>query len=154
MALAVGQKAPEFDVVSSAGKSLKLTDFLGKKNVVLYFYPGDFTPICTKETCGFRDMYADLESQDTEVIGVSVDTNESHQKFAAEYNVPFALVSDAKKDLAKAYGATSLLGSLLGKVGRVTYLIDKKGRIAGIFESELRASKHIDGVRDAIKKLG
>jgi peroxiredoxin Q/BCP len=154
MALTVGQKAPEFDVVSSAGKSLKLRDFLGKKNVVLYFYPGDFTPVCTKETCGFRDMYADLETQDTEVIGVSVDTNESHQKFAAEYNVPFALVSDTNRDLAKIYGATSLLGSLLGKVGRVTYLIDKKGLIAGIFQSELRASKHVEGVRDAIKKLG
>lgn len=154
MALTVGQKAPEFDVVSSAGKSLKLSDFLGKKNVVLYFYPGDFTPVCTKETCGFRDMYADLETQDTEVIGVSVDTNESHQKFAAEYKVPFALVSDTNRDLAKTYGATSLLGSLLGKVGRVTYLIDKKGLIAGIFQSELRASKHVEGVRDAIKKLG
>lgn len=154
MALTVGQKAPAFDVVSSAGKSLKLGDFLGKKNIVLYFYPGDFTPICTKETCGFRDMYADLETQDTEVIGVSVDTNESHQKFAAEYKVPFALVSDTSRDLARTYGATSFLGSILGKAGRVTFLIDKKGLIAGIFESELRASKHIEGVREAIKKLG
>jgi peroxiredoxin Q/BCP len=153
MSLRVGEKAPEFDVVSSSGKSLKLSDFAGKKNVVLYFYPGDFTPICTKETCGFRDMMGDLESADTEVIGVSVDSDESHKKFAAEYNVPFELVSDKDKDLAKAYGATSFLGKLLGKAGRITYLIDKKGQIAAILQGELSASKHVDGVREAMKKL-
>jgi peroxiredoxin Q/BCP len=154
MSLTVGQKAPDFDVVSSSGKALKLGDFLGKKNVVLYFYPGDFTPICTKETCGLRDMYADLESQDTEVIGVSVDSNESHEKFAAEHNVPFALVSDENRELAKRYGATSFVQNLLGKAARKTYVIDKKGQIAGIFEGELSASKHVEGVRSAIKSLG
>ncbi|MDB4935305.1 MAG: Thiol peroxidase, Bcp-type [Labilithrix sp.] len=154
MSLSVGQKAPDFDVVSSAGKALKLSDFIGKKNVVLYFYPGDFTPICTKETCGMRDMYADLESQDTEVIGVSVDSNESHEKFAAEYKVPFALVSDKNRDLARSYGATSFLRDILGKTARMTFVIDKKGQIAGIFQGELSAAKHVDGVRAAIKKLG
>jgi peroxiredoxin Q/BCP len=153
MSLRVGEKAPGFDVVSSAGKPLKLSDFAGKKNVVLYFYPGDFTPLCTKETCGFRDMMGDLESADTEVIGVSVDSNESHEKFAAEYKVPFPLVSDKDRQLAKTYGATSFLGNLLGKVGRVTFVIDKKGMIAGIFQSELSAAKHIDGVKAAIKQL-
>jgi peroxiredoxin Q/BCP len=153
MSLRVGQKAPDFDVVSSSGKALKLADFAGKKNVVLYFYPGDFTPICTKETCGFRDMYADLESQDTEVIGVSVDSNESHEKFAAEYKVQFALVSDKNRDLAKAYGATSFLQNILGKAGRVTFVIDKKSQIAAILQSELSASKHVDGVKAAIAKL-
>jgi peroxiredoxin Q/BCP len=153
MSLKIGQKAPAFDVVSSAGKTLKLSDFAGKKNVVLYFYPGDFTPICTKETCGFRDMYADLESKDTEVIGVSVDSDESHQKFVAEYKLPFSLVSDKNRDLAKTYGATSLLGNILGKTGRITFLIDKKGEIAGIFQAELSASKHVDGVRQALAKL-
>ncbi len=154
MSLRVGQKAPDFDVVSSSGKSLKLKDFAGKKNVVLYFYPGDFTPICTKETCGFRDMYADLESKDTEVIGVSVDSNESHEKFAAEYKVAFALVSDKNRELAKTYGATSFIRDILGKTARMTFVIDKKGDITGIFAGELRASKHVDGVKEAIKKLG
>ena len=153
MSLRVGQKAPDFDVVSSSGKSLKLKDFEGKKNVVLYFYPGDFTPICTKETCGFRDMYADLESQDTEVIGVSVDSNESHEKFAAEYKVAFALVSDKNRELAKSYGATSFIRDILGKTARMTFVIDKKGEITGIFAGELSASKHLDGVKEAIKKL-
>ena len=153
MSLKVGEKAPEFDVVSSSGKALKLRDFAGKKNVVLYFYPGDFTPICTKETCGFRDMMGELESADTEVIGVSVDSNESHEKFAAQYKVPFALVSDKDRQLAKTYGATSFLGNLLGKAGRATFLIDKKGMIAGVFQAELSASKHVDGVKAALKKL-
>jgi thioredoxin-dependent peroxiredoxin len=153
MSLRVGQKAPDFDVVSSSGKALKLKDFAGKKNVVLYFYPGDFTPICTKETCGFRDMYADLESKETEVIGVSVDSNDSHEKFAKEYKLEFALVSDGEKQLAKAYGATSFLRDILGKTARMTFVIDKKGEIAGIFQGELSASKHVDGVKDVIKKL-
>ena len=153
MSLRVGEKAPDFDVVSSAGKALQLSDFAGKKNIVLYFYPGDFTPICTKETCGMRDMYADLETKDTEVIGVSVDSNESHQKFAAKYEVPFALVSDAKRELAKSYGATSFLRDILGKTSRITFVIDKKGIIQGIFQGELSAAKHVDGVRDAINKL-
>ena len=154
MALRVGQKAPEFDVTSSSGQRLRLSsDFIGKKNVVLYFYPGDFTLVCTRETCGFRDSYAELASKDTEVIGISVDSDESHQRFAKEYGVPFSLVSDANKSLAQRYEATSFLSRLIGKTGRVTYVIDKKGFIAGVFDSELRASAHVDGVRDLIRKL-
>ncbi len=154
MALRVGQKAPDFDVTSSAGQKLKLSDFEGKKNVVLYFYPGDFTLVCTRETCGFRDSYAELAGNDTEVIGVSVDSDESHQRFAREYNVPFALVSDTSKSLSQSYDATGLLGRLMGKTNRVTYVIDKRGYIAGVFDSELRASAHVDGVRDLVQKLG
>lgn len=154
MALRIGQKAPDFDVTSSSGQKLALRDFVGKKNVVLYFYPGDFTLVCTRETCGFRDSYAELAGKDTEVIGVSVDSDETHQRFAKEYGVPFALVSDANKELAQSYEATGLLSRLLGKTGRVTYVIDKNGYIAGVFDSELRASKHVDGVRELIRKLG
>ncbi len=153
VSLRVGDKAPDFDVVSSAGQALKLAELAGKKNVVLYFYPGDFTPICTKETCGFRDMYSDLASKDTEVIGVSVDSDASHEKFAKEYKLEFALVSDGERELAKKYGATSFLGNILGKLGRKTFVIDKKGRIAGIFEGELSAAKHVDGVKGLIAKL-
>ena len=154
MALRVGQKAPDFAVTSSSGQKLELSDFIGKKNVVLYFYPGDFTLVCTRETCGFRDAYAELASKDTEVIGVSVDSDESHQRFAKEYGVPFSLVSDANKALAQRYEATGLLSRLMGKTGRVTYVIDKNGYIAGVFDSELRASAHVDGVRELVRKLG
>ncbi|MDB4940802.1 MAG: Thiol peroxidase, Bcp-type [Labilithrix sp.] len=151
--LRVGDKAPDFDVVSSAGKRLALAELAGKKNVVLYFYPGDFTPICTKESCGFRDLYAELESKDTEVIGVSIDSNESHERFAKEHSLPFSLVSDAEKELARRYGASSFLGKLLGKPGRVTFVIDKKGVIAGVLASELSAAKHVEGARDLIRRL-
>ena len=153
MALQVGQKAPDFNVESSQGERLHLSDFVGKKNVVLYFYPGDFTPVCTKETCGFRDAMGELESKDTVVIGVSVDSDETHRKFAAKYEVPFALVSDPEMKLAQEYEATSFFRSLLGKASRVTYVIDKTGVIAGVFRSELSASAHLDGVRDLVKKL-
>lgn len=154
MALRVGQKAPDFDVTSSSGQRLRLSDFAGKKNVVLYFYPGDFTPVCTRETCGFRDSYAQLASKDTEVIGISVDSDESHERFAKEYGVPFALVSDAGRTLSTDYEAIGLLSRLMGKVRRISYVIDKKGFIAGVFESELRASKHVEGVRDLVARLG
>jgi peroxiredoxin Q/BCP len=153
MTLAVGQKAPDFDVTSSSGKHLKLSEMLGKKNVVLYFYPGDFTLVCTRETCGFRDAFEELASKDTEVIGISVDSNESHVMFAMEYNVRFSLVSDENKALAKTYEAVGLLTSLIGRVSRVTYVIDKNGLIAGVFKAELNANKHVDGVKDLIRKL-
>lgn len=153
MALRVGQKAPNFDVVSSAGKKLSLRDFEGKKNVVLYFYPGDFTPVCTKETCGFRDLYDGLASDDVEVIGVSVDSDDSHRQFAEKYKIPFSLVSDASQSLAKSYEATGFLRSLIGKSARITYVIDKKGEIAGVFQGELSASKHVDGARELLSNL-
>lgn len=154
MALRVGQKAPDFDVRTSDGRSLKLAEFRDKKNVVLYFYPADFTLVCTKETCGFRDAYEELQGKDTEVVGVSVDSDDSHKKFALEHNVPFPLVADENMALAKTYEATSFLRNLLKKTSRITYVIDKKGDIAGVFQSELSAGHHVDGVRELVKKLG
>jgi peroxiredoxin Q/BCP len=154
MALRVGQRAPDFDVVSSSGARLRLADLAGKKNVVLYFYPADFTMVCTKETCGFNAVYDELAASDTEVIGVSVDSNDSHERFAKEYGLSFPLVSDGDRELARKYEATSLLRDLLGKTSRITYVIDKKGEIAGVFRGELSASKHVDGARDLIRKLG
>ncbi len=154
MALSIGDTAPDFDLTSSDGRQLKLAELRGRKIVVLYFYPGDFTPVCTRETCGFRDQYKDLQKAGAEVIGVSVDSDESHRKFAAAHEVPFALVSDAEKKLAQAYGATGgLLAKLTGSTQRVTYVIDKQGKIAGVFDSALRAGNHTDGVRDCVKKL-
>lgn len=153
MPLSVGQAAPEFDVVSASGRRLKLSDFRGKKNVVLYFYPADFTPVCTKETCGFRDMHDELASKDTEVIGVSVDSDDRHRKFAEAHGVKFDLVSDGERALAKAYGATGFLRDLLGKTARITYVIDKNGKIVAVLKAELSASTHLDGVRAAVAKL-
>jgi peroxiredoxin Q/BCP len=156
MALKVGQPAPDFSVTASDGRELKLADFRGKKNVVVYFYPADFTLVCTKETCGFRDAYQDLANKNTEVIGISVDDDASHQKFAEKYKVPFALVSDPGRKLAEQFGATGGLIDLISKKRsrRVTYVIDKQGTIAGVFQGELSADKHVDGAKSVIARLG
>jgi peroxiredoxin Q/BCP len=154
MTLDVGMPAPDFDMVAADGRQLRLADFRGKKNVVVYFYPADFTLVCTRETCGFRDAYADLASKDTEVIGISVDDDTSHQKFAAEYRVPFALVSDPDRKLVDQFSAAGgFVRKLMKKAARVTYVIDKQGKIAGVFRGELSAATHVDGVKALIAKL-
>jgi peroxiredoxin Q/BCP len=156
MALVVGMQAPEFDVVArqaGAPRRIKLSELRGK-NVVLYFYPRDFTPVCTKEACGFRDMYEELQSRDTEVIGVSVDEDASHDRFAAEHQVAFPLVADPQRTLARAYEASSWLRQLMGGTSRITYVIDKHGRIAAVLKSELSAGQHLQGARQALAALG
>jgi peroxiredoxin Q/BCP len=151
--LKVGQEAPPFEVKASNGKTLALGDYRGKKNVVLFFYPKDFTAVCTTEVCGFRDMYQDLAGKDTEVIGVSLDSDASHEKFATKHNVPYALVADTQRTLAKSYEAIGGLGGLLGITKRVTYVIDKQGKIAGAFDGTFDADPHLGGVRDTVAKL-
>lgn len=153
MALKPGDSAPDFDVVASNGTRVALRELRGKKNVVLYFYPKDFTLVCTRETCGFRDMYADLQGKDTEVVGVSYDDNETHERFAKEHDVPFALVADTEHTLATAYGAVSFFRSLLSAPSRVTFLIDKQGKIAGIYKAELSAATHVEGVKEGLARL-
>lgn len=151
--LTIGQPAPEFEVTAADGRKLKLAEFRGKKNVVLYFYPKDFTGVCTRESCGFRDMYEDLASKDAEVIGVSLDSDDSHQRFAEEHHLPFPLVSDKSRDLSKKYGAVGALRSLVGLAKRVTYVIDKDGKVAGVFEGETSAQPHLRGVKELLAKL-
>jgi len=149
--------APSFELTASDGRKISSEGLRGQKNLVLYFYPADFTPVCTKETCGFRDAYQELSGQDTEVVGVSVDSTESHARFAEKYNVPFPLVSDEDQELARKFGVNQgLLGKLHGLMGntrRVTFVIDKTGTIAAIFAAELSASAHLDGAREAVARL-
>jgi peroxiredoxin Q/BCP len=157
MPLSVGQKAPNFDVKASDGRSVKLADYAGKKNVVVFFYPGDFTPVCTKESCQFQDMYKDLQGSDTEVIGVSNDDDESHKKFAAKYKLEFPLIADTDLKLVKEFGiyegALGAIGKLFGRVLRYTFVIDKKGEIAGVFHAEISASAHTGSVRELVASL-
>jgi peroxiredoxin Q/BCP len=153
MLLRKGQPAPDFDVVDSQGRRLSLRDFRGKKNVVLYFYPRDFTSICTTESCGFEAMYDELTHADTEIIGVSLDSNASHRDFARKHGLRFPLVSDESKQLTRAYGALSTVRSILGRAARLTYVIDKEGLIAGVFEGELSAEPHLRGARDLVSRL-
>ena len=151
--LKVGQDAPPFEVKASNGATVKLADYRGQKNVVLFFYPKDFTKVCTAEVCGFRDMYQDLVGKETEVIGVSLDSDASHEKFATENKVPYPLVADKDRKLAKAYEAVGGLGGLLGMTKRVTYLIDKSGKIVGVFDGLFDENPHLGGVREAVAKL-
>lgn len=153
MALQVGDEAPSFDVTSSDGKRLRLEEYRGKKVVVLYFYPKDNTRVCTAEACGFRDMYEELMAKDIEIIGVSIDSDASHRGFAEKHRIPFPLVADPEKALARRYGATGGMIGLIGLTKRVTFVIDKNGRIAGVFDSMRDAGAHLDGVKQTVARL-
>jgi peroxiredoxin Q/BCP len=133
--LPVGRKAPAFSLKNAAGKTVKLSDFKGKK-VVLYFYPKDLTPGCTTEACGFRDDYTLLLQQGVEVLGVSADEVASHQKFVEKHSLPFPLLSDPDHAMIEKYGAwveKSMYGKKYWGVARITYVIDEDGRVAHVF---------------------
>src|SRR5882724_8839283 len=156
MSLKVGDQAPDFEVTArQAGqdRALSLHGILADKNLVLYFYPRDFTSVCTREACGFRDTYAELTGDDTEVVGVSVDDAATHDRFAREHRLTFPLVADPDRKLARLYGATSIVRDVMGVSARITYVIARSGRIAAVFDSAVRASQHVDGARSAIQAL-
>ena len=134
-ALKVGDKAPDFSLPTGDGETLSLKDLKGTK-VVLYFYPRDSTPGCTREACDFRDNITVLRKKGAVVVGVSADSPASHEKFADKYALPFALVSDQNKELVKRYGVwkqKSFMGKKFLGIERTTFVIDEKGRIAHIF---------------------
>jgi thioredoxin-dependent peroxiredoxin len=147
--LKVGDKAPDFDLMDEHGLPHRLKDYLGKKPVVLYFYPKDFTPGCTTEACSFRDDYKIYEQKGAVVVGVSLDSVESHAKFSDHYNLPFTLLSDNKKEAAKAYGVLGIVGL---SARRVTFIIDKDGKIAAVF-SKVDVKQHSQEVIEALDKL-
>ncbi|MGA3296306.1 MAG: peroxiredoxin [Candidatus Bathyarchaeia archaeon] len=144
----VGDTAPNFYGPTSDGS--KLTDFRGRKNVVLYFYPKDDTPGCTKEACSFRDNLKAIREMGSEVVGISVDDVDSHKKFTEKYHLPFPLVSDPDKKIATAYG---VLRDPPTMTNRVTFIIDKNGKIANIFP-KVDVTQHTEEVVAALKKLG
>ena len=147
--LKVGDKAPDFSLMDEQGKPVSLKDYIGKNIVVLYFYPKDFTSGCTTEACSFRDNYQPYREKGAVVIGVSLDTVESHKKFSERYNLPFSILSDHGKETAKAYGVLGT-GGLFAK--RVTFIIDKNGTIAHIFP-KVDVTKHSEEVLKAIDEL-
>ena len=132
--LAVGNKAPNFTLIDKNGNNVSLSDFLGKK-VVLYFYPKDNTPGCTKQACAFAGAYAGFQNKGVEVIGISKDSVASHQKFAEKYNLPFVLLSDPERQAIEAYGVwqeKTMCGKVSMGVVRTTFIIDEEGNIAKI----------------------
>src|SRR5207253_2533673 len=140
-----GDKAPDFTVQDGEGKTVKLKDLRGQK-VVLYFYPKDDTPGCTKEACAFRDSFAKFKKRGIEVLGVSLDNEKSHKKFAAKYNLPFRLLADTEKAISEAYGTygeKKFMGRTYMGNHRMTFLIDEKGKIKKIF-SKVKPEDHAD----------
>jgi peroxiredoxin Q/BCP len=150
MKVNVGDLAPDFTLPTQTGEEVSLSQFRGKKNVVLYFYPKDETPGCTREACTFRDSFELFTDLGAAVVGVSADTVESHKAFAEHYNLPFTLLSDVENTVRKLYGATSTLGII---PGRVTFIIDKKGLVRHVFSSQLQPEKHIQEAIKVLKKL-
>ena len=143
MALAVGDKAPDFEVNDQDGKIVKLADYKGKK-VVLYFYPKDQTPGCTAQSCNLRDHYQELKDAGFEVLGISSDSEKSHQRFIAKQNLPFTLLADEDKKVHNLYGTWAekkLYGRTYMGTVRTTFIIDEKGFIAEII-SKVKTKDH------------
>ncbi len=150
MTVKVGDKAPDFTLPSQLGDNVTLSEFLGRKNVVLYFYPKDESPGCTREACRFRDNYQELTSLGAEVLGISGQSVESHKSFATHHGLPFILLSDADNQVRKLYGVPSTMGVV---PGRVTYIIDKQGVVRSIFSSQTQAERHVEEAKKALKQL-
>ena len=145
-----GDKAPDFAVADAGGKMVRLKDLRGKK-VVLYFYPKDDTPGCTKEACSFRDSFAAFKRRGIEVLGVSLDNEKSHQKFAQKYGLPFRLLADTERSVSEAYGTygeKKFMGRTYMGNNRMTFLIDEKGKIKKIF-SKVKPEDHAEEVLQA-----
>ena len=150
MGVKVGDIAPDFTLPSQMGDNVTLSEYFGKKNIVLYFYPKDETRGCTREACEFRDQYDVFTELGAEVIGVSAQSVESHKSFAAHHGLPFILLSDEKNEVRKLYGAASTMGII---PGRVTYIIDKKGMVRHVFSSQFQPTKHIEEALKVLKEL-
>ena len=136
----VGDMAPDFTLSSQSGAPVSLRDLLVEKDIVLYFYPRDNTAVCTAEACAFRDSYELFKDAGAEVIGISSDSVESHQQFAAAHQLPFLLLSDTDGLIRKRYGVPTAFGL----PGRVTYVIDRRGVIRHICFSQFTSQKHVD----------
>jgi peroxiredoxin Q/BCP len=148
--IAVGDRAPEFALPNADGRSVSLADFRGKKTVVLFFYPKDETPGCTREACEFRDSFDRFGDAGAEVIGVSDDDAESHKKFASHHRLPMTLLSDAGGEVRKQFGVKAFLGLV---PDRVTFVIDRDGVVKHVFASRLRFGKHVDEALGVVKAL-
>jgi peroxiredoxin Q/BCP len=145
--LKAGERAPEFTLPDAAGKDRSLTELLSTGAIVLYFYPADFTPGCTRQACTLRDLHQEVLAAGLRVVGVSPQGPESHAKFRDKYNLPFELLSDEQKTVAKMYGVNGPLGF---GVRRATFLIDAGRRIRDVVLADFMIARHADFVRHAV----
>jgi peroxiredoxin Q/BCP len=142
-----GERAPEFTLPDETAKDRSLTELLSAGAIVLYFYPADFTPGCTREACILRDLHTEIERAGLRVVGISPQSPQSHAKFKAKYQLPFVLLSDAQKTVIKMYGVNGPLG--IG-VRRATFLIDASRRVRDAVLADFMIARHEDFVRKAI----
>jgi peroxiredoxin Q/BCP len=148
----IGKPAPDFTLPSTTGESVSLRQFKGKKTVVLYFYPKDETPGCTREACDFRDRFADFERHATVVLGVSTDNLDSHRQFTDKHHLPFTLLSDEDAAVSKMYGVykqKNLYGKKYMGIERTTFVIDRTGRVAQIYP-KVKVDGHIENLLEFV----
>ncbi len=150
----IGKPAPDFTLPSTSGEAVSLKQFKGKKTVVLYFYPKDETPGCTKEACGFRDLTADFDKVNSIILGVSNDPIDSHAKFREKHKLPFDLLADEDATVSKAFGVykqKNLYGKKYLGIERTTFIIDRTGRIAQIYP-KVKVEGHVQEVLDFLRE--
>jgi thioredoxin-dependent peroxiredoxin len=145
--LKAGERAPEFTLPDEKGTDRSLTELLSSGAIILYFYPADFTPGCTRQACTLRDMNAEIQRAGLRVVGISPQSSATHAKFRDKYNLPFVLLSDEHKTVIKMFG---LVGPLGFGVRRATYLIDGSRRVRDAVLADFRISRHVDFVRKAV----
>ncbi len=150
--LSINKPAPDFTAETTDGTSIRLSDFKNKKNVVLFFYPKAFSPGCTKEACQFRDAYEDLLNLNCEIIGVSYDGASRNEDFKASNRLPYYLISDKDKSIARMFEVTRF-GGYLPFVKRVTFVIDTEGIICNIIHHEFNIDNHVYHVRATLNKI-
>jgi peroxiredoxin Q/BCP len=148
--LKVGDIAPDFSLKNQNGETVSLSDYTGKSNIVIFFYPKDDSPGCTAEACSFRDRYDVFKEKGAEVIGISKDDTQSHSGFAQKHGLPFELLSDTGGKVAKEFGVENTFFII---PGRVTFVIDKERKVQHIFSSQVQATKHIDEALKVLDKL-
>ena len=147
----IGSTIPSFTLLDQNGQTFDIQTVLGRKNLVIYFYPKDDTPGCTKEACSFRDQFEVFTDADAVIIGISGQSVESHRKFAEKHRLRFTLLSDEGNTIRKLFGVpTNFLGLL---PGRVTYVADKTGKVIYIFNSQMQSSKHVDEALRILKEV-
>ncbi len=150
-ALSVGDLCPAFSLLDQHGKTISSSELIGKEILVIYFYPKDDTPACTKEACSFRDSHADFADLGCKVIGISSDGVAAHLKFAEKHRLNFTLLADEKGAVRKSFGVPRALFGILP--GRVTYIIDKKGAVQGVFNSMTDPLGHIKHALETVREI-
>ena len=149
--LEAGDAAPNFSLPAHGGEEWELERALERGPVVLFFYPRDDSPVCTKEVCAFRDSHEDFVGRGAEVVGISRDPVDAHRRFAGRHELPFTLLSDRGGRVRELFGVKKTLGLL---DGRVTFVIDRAGKIRRTFASALNAQKHVDEALKTVRELG